>query len=65
MLMKSMAQNSHPTMVNSIAPGAPKTPINSMANPGSEAQLLRLIPSGRVGDVEDVARLPSGLPPTT
>jgi len=48
-------------MVNSIAPGAPK-PNQSicMETPEAEAQLLRLIPSGRVGDVEDVAKLSSG-----
>ena len=44
--------------VNSVAPGAIKTPINRAAweTPEAEAELLRLIPEGRVGVPEDIAR---------
>jgi len=60
LLMKSMAQELAPKKirVNSIGPGAIKTPINRAAweTPGAEAELLKLIPEGRVGVPEDVAR---------
>ena len=59
-LMKSMAQELAPKKirVNSIAPGAVKTPINRAAwdTPAAEAELLKLIPEGRVGVPEDIAR---------
>jgi glucose 1-dehydrogenase len=59
-LMKSMAQELAPKKirVNSIAPGAIKTPINRTAweTPEAEAELLKLIPDGRVGVPEDIAR---------
>jgi glucose 1-dehydrogenase len=59
-LMKSMAQELAPKKirVNSIAPGAIKTPINRAAweSPEAEAELLKLIPEGRIGLPEDVAR---------
>ena len=59
-LMKSMAQELAPKKirVNSIAPGAIKTPINRAAweTPEAEAKLLTLIPEGRVGVPEDIAR---------
>jgi glucose 1-dehydrogenase len=59
-LMKSMAQELAPKgiRVNSIAPGAIKTQINRAAweTPEAEAKLLKLIPEGRVGVPEDVAR---------
>jgi glucose 1-dehydrogenase len=59
-LMKSMAQELAPKKirVNSIAPGAIKTPINRAAweTPQAEAELLRLIPEGRVGVPGDIAR---------
>lgn len=59
-LMKSMAQELAPKKirVNSIAPGAVKTPINRVAweTPEAEAALLKLIPEGRVGVPEDIAR---------
>jgi glucose 1-dehydrogenase len=44
--------------VNGIAPGAIKTPINKEAWGTEEAlkKLLRLIPYGRIGEPEDVAR---------
>jgi glucose 1-dehydrogenase len=58
-LMKSMAQELAPQKirVNSIAPGAIKTHINTEAwsTPEAEAKLLKLIPYGRVGLPEDIA----------
>jgi glucose 1-dehydrogenase len=60
LMMKSMAQELAPKKirVNSIAPGAIKTPINHAAweTPEAEAELLKLIPEGRVGVPEDIAR---------
>lgn len=60
LLMKSLAQEVAPRRirVNSISPGAIKTPINELAwrTPEAEKKLLELIPYGRVGEVEDVAR---------
>jgi glucose 1-dehydrogenase len=60
LLMKSMAQELAPKKirVNSIAPGAIKTAINRTAweTPAAEAELLKLIPEGRVGVPEDIAR---------
>jgi len=59
-LMKSMAQELAPKKirVNSIAPGAIKTPINRAAweTPEAEAALLKLIPAGRAGLPLDIAR---------
>ncbi len=60
LMMKSLAQEvaERGIRVNSIAPGAIRTPINRAAweTPDAEAALLRLIPYGRVGDPEDVAK---------
>jgi glucose 1-dehydrogenase len=60
MFMQSIAQElaPHKIRVNSIAPGAIKTSINESAwkDPEAEARLLKLIPAGRVGVVEDVAK---------
>ncbi len=59
-LMKSMAQELAPKKirVNSIAPGAIKTPINRKAweTPEALASLLKLIPDGRIGEPDDIAR---------
>ena len=59
-LMKSMAQELAPQKirVNSIAPGAIKTPINRAAWETPEAlnSLLTLIPDGRIGEPDDIAR---------
>ncbi|MBA3543202.1 MAG: SDR family oxidoreductase [Chthoniobacterales bacterium] len=58
-LMKSMAQELAPKKirVNSIAPGAIKTPINRDAweTPEALEKLLKLIPDGRIGEPEDIA----------
>ena len=58
LMMKSIAQEFAPAKirVNSIGPGAIKTPINHTAwdTPAAEKKLLELIPYGRVGLVEDI-----------
>jgi glucose 1-dehydrogenase len=58
-LMKSMAQEVAPKKirVNSIAPGAIKTPINRAAweTPAALSELLKLIPGGRIGEPADIA----------
>ena len=60
LLMKSIAQELAPQKirVNSIAPGAIKTPINhnAWATLDAEKALLKLIPCGRVGVPEDIAK---------
>ena len=59
-LMKSMAQELAPKKirVNSVAPGAIKTPINRDAWETQQAMeaLLKLIPDQRIGEPEDIAR---------
>ncbi len=59
LMMKSIAQEFAPRKIriNSIAPGAIKTPINhdAWATPQAEEKLLQLIPYQRVGVVEDIA----------
>jgi glucose 1-dehydrogenase len=58
LMMKSIAQEFAPykIRVNSIGPGAIKTPINHQAwdTPAAEKKLLELIPYNRVGVVEDI-----------
>jgi glucose 1-dehydrogenase len=60
LLMESMAQElaPHRIRVNAIAPGAIKTPINTSAwdTPEALKGLLTLIPYGRIGEPEDIAR---------
>jgi len=60
LLMKTIAQELAPykIRVNSIGPGAIKTPINRSAweTPEAEAKLLELIPYNRVGEVEDISK---------
>lgn len=60
MLMKTLAQElaRHQIRVNSISPGAIKTPINLEARdtPEEVVDLLKLIPYGRVGEPEDIAK---------
>jgi glucose 1-dehydrogenase len=59
-LMKSVAQEvaPHGIRVNGIAPGAIATGINdeTWSTPEAKQRLLRLIPYGRVGEADDVAR---------
>ena len=58
LMMKSLAQEYGPMKirVNSIGPGAIKTPINRSAweTPEAEAKLLELIPYKRVGETSDI-----------
>lgn len=65
LLMKSVAQElaPHRIRVNSICPGAIRTPINhaAWATPQAEKDLLTLIPCGRVGDPVDIARVAAWL----
>jgi glucose 1-dehydrogenase len=60
MMMKSIAQEFAPQKIriNSICPGAIKTPINKSAwdTPDAEQKLLTLIPYKRVGVVDDIAK---------
>jgi len=60
MLMKTLAQEvaGRGIRVNSIAPGAIRTPINREAWETEEARakLLELIPYGRIGEPEDIGR---------
>lgn len=60
LLMMSIAQElaPHHIRVNAIAPGAIRTPINRKAweTPEALGNLLKLIPYGRIGEPEDVAR---------
>ena len=60
LFMKSLAQEVAPERirVNSVAPGAIRTPINKDAWDSDEAleKLLTLIPYGRIGEPEDVAK---------
>jgi glucose 1-dehydrogenase len=60
MMMKSLAQEVAPLgiRVNGIAPGAIRTDINRAAweEPQARDALLKLIPYGRIGEPEDVAR---------
>jgi glucose 1-dehydrogenase len=60
LMMESMAQELAPKRirVNAIAPGAIRTPINTAAWDTKEAydQLMTLVPYGRIGEPEDIAR---------
>ena len=60
LLMESMAQELAPKhiRINAIAPGAIETPINTSAwnTPEAMKSLLTLIPYGRIGQPEDIAR---------
>jgi glucose 1-dehydrogenase len=60
LLMESMAQELAPRRIriNAIAPGAIRTPINTSAwdTPEALKSLLTLIPYGRIGEPEDIAR---------
>jgi glucose 1-dehydrogenase len=60
LLMKSIAQEVAPyrIRVNSICPGAIRTPINMQAwdTPAAYAELLKLIPSKRIGEADEIGR---------
>ncbi|GAC1332106.1 MAG: SDR family oxidoreductase [Beijerinckiaceae bacterium] len=60
LLMKSIAQElaPHRIRVNSIAPGAIRTPINTAAwsTPEAYKELMTLVPYKRIGEPEDIAR---------
>lgn len=60
LLMKSLAQELAPERirVNAIAPGAVKTPINRdvWESPEGLANLLTLIPYGRIGEPRDIGK---------
>lgn len=60
LLMKSLAQEMAPYFirVNSIAPGAIRTPINTAAwnTPAAYADLMTLVPYKRIGEPDDVAQ---------
>jgi glucose 1-dehydrogenase len=61
LLMKSMAQELAPLRIriNSICPGAIRTPINTEAwdTPEAYRSLLTLIPYQRIGEPEDIGRV--------
>lgn len=58
LMMESMAQELAPQRIriNSIAPGAIRTPINTAAweTPEAYGQLMKLVPYGRIGEPEDI-----------
>ncbi|HUY83227.1 MAG TPA: SDR family oxidoreductase [Steroidobacteraceae bacterium] len=60
LLMESLAQEVAPLRirVNGIAPGAIRTPINTSAwnTPDAYRRLMTLVPYGRIGEPEDIAR---------
>jgi glucose 1-dehydrogenase len=60
LMMKSIAQEVAPyrIRVNSIAPGAIRTPINTAAwsTPEAYNSLMKLVPYRRIGEVEDIGR---------
>jgi glucose 1-dehydrogenase len=60
LMTKSLAQEvaPHRIRVNSICPGAIRTPINTAAweTPEAYAELMKLIPHNRIGEPEDIAR---------
>ena len=60
LMMKSISQEvaKDRIRVNSIGPGAIKTPINveAWSTPAAANELLKLIPYKRIGVVEDIGR---------
>src|SRR2546423_4680222 len=60
MMMKALAQELAPfrIRVNSVSPGAIRTPINKAAWNTTEAytRLMNLVPYNRIGEAEDVGR---------
>ena len=60
LMMKSMAQElaPHRIRINSIGPGAIRTPINTVAwnTPEAYDALMKLVPYKRIGEPEDIGR---------
>ena len=60
LMMKTLAQEAAPfrIRVNSIGPGAIRTPINTTAwsTPGAYRELMKLVPYKRIGEPEDIAK---------
>jgi len=60
MMMKTLAQEVAPQRirVNSVAPGAVRTPINTAAwsSPEAYRRLMSLVPYKRIGEPDDIAR---------
>jgi glucose 1-dehydrogenase len=60
LLMKSLAQEvaEQRIRVNSIAPGAIRTPINAAAweTPQAHTELMKLVPYKRIGEAEEIGR---------
>jgi glucose 1-dehydrogenase len=60
LLMKSIAQELAPyrIRVNSVGPGAIRTPINTSAwsTPEAYAELMKLVPYKRIGEPDDIAQ---------
>ncbi|MDX1488200.1 MAG: SDR family oxidoreductase [Acidiferrobacterales bacterium] len=60
LMMKSMAQElaAHRIRINSIGPGAIRTPINTSAwsTPEAYEALMKLVPYKRIGEPEDIAQ---------
>ena len=65
MLMKSIAQEMapHRIRINSICPGAIRTPINKSvwSSPEAYDKLMELIPYRRIGETDDIGRLAAWL----
>lgn len=63
LLMESLAQEvaCEGIRVNSVSPGAIATAINAAEREDGEAQMLKLIPYGRIGDPADIGRYVSWL----
>ena len=65
LLMQSIAQEvaPHRIRVNSICPGAIRTPINrdAWSTPEAYNELLKLIPYKRIGEVDDIGRVATWL----
>lgn len=65
LMMKSIAQEVSPfrIRVNSVSPGAVRTPINTSAweTPEAYNELMKLIPYKRIGEVEDIGRVAAWL----
>jgi glucose 1-dehydrogenase len=61
LMMKSIAEEvaPHRIRVNSVCPGAIRTPINTAAwnTPEAYAELMKLVPYKRIGEVEDIGRV--------